>query len=99
MLRILATAVSTAMLPTVSPATAASFFRTNSLCNMRPDERISACISLSRCAPQSDLVAEAVGRAGKIGELSRSDWDPFLDAVSEIGDGARVVAMEYCMQV
>jgi hypothetical protein len=45
------------------------------------------------------LVAESQRRAGKIGELSRSDWDAFLDAVNEIDDGAGIVAVEYRMQV
>ncbi len=45
------------------------------------------------------LLAESERRAGKSGELSRSDWAAFLNAVTEIEDSDGVVAVEYVMTV
>lgn len=45
------------------------------------------------------LVLESERRAGKSGELSRSDWDAFLEAVTEIDDADGAIAVEYTMHV
>ncbi|MGY3487894.1 hypothetical protein ACVW1C_005777 [Bradyrhizobium sp. USDA 4011] len=45
------------------------------------------------------LVTEARHRSGKAGELSRSDWDSFLDDVFDIEDEEGKVAIEYRLRI
>ncbi|MCP1854513.1 MULTISPECIES: MBL fold metallo-hydrolase [unclassified Bradyrhizobium] len=45
------------------------------------------------------LIEEARQRAGKAGELSRSDWETFLDDIFDIEDQEGKVAIEYRLRI
>ncbi|TKV80099.1 MBL fold metallo-hydrolase [Bradyrhizobium elkanii] len=45
------------------------------------------------------LVTEARQRSGKAGELSRSDWDAFLNDVYDIKDEEGMIAIEYHLHI